>query len=385
MKIYLISLSLLLAAHSATANSFKKITLVKTNNAPYFLNSGEYVAGQNSIAYLKKLKSFIAKHGYQPDTSSETKYVTSSLAWVNAQWDHDGMNEPPKTFNALDILNSVYTKKEKYRCVEFGLVLSEVLESSGFVTRSLSLRANDVAYGGFGSGHVVSEVWLNELNKWIFLDGQFGVYITKAGDDMPLSYYEIFQQKAGGQWPQLQIHFVKAPENPQKAVSDYKAFLSRYFGHITTSQGTGKPRISLLLDAKEMPLTFQGLPLDGGLATKDASLFYPLMNRVSLNLEFRQTDENFQKLMEKLQIKNNDDYMKHMPEFAAEPKFTVRLHNTEPLFDHYEYRVGAGDWKTLKKPEFPWDAMEELNHLEVRAVNKLGRPGPSTFMDIAYH
>lgn len=61
--------------------------------------------------------------------TTESQFVLEALAWVNSQWAHDGINQPPKHFSALDILKKVHNEKEKYRCVEYGIVLSEVLQA----------------------------------------------------------------------------------------------------------------------------------------------------------------------------------------------------------------------------------------------------------------
>lgn len=182
------------ASASITSHAtFKKIKIVKTNNAAYFtVNPKNYIA-EFQPKYLRKLKSYIEHRGFKLKGSSEKEIVTNSMAWVTQQWKHNGDNEPPKNFKALDILKNVHKEKMQYRCVEYGLVLSEILQAYGFNTRQLALRANDVAYGGFGKGHVAMEVFLNDLDKWVFLDPQFGAYFT-LGDKM-LNYHEIFVEK----------------------------------------------------------------------------------------------------------------------------------------------------------------------------------------------
>lgn len=192
MKIILILISLLTLVNCSTTqkktettkikfpSDLKKIEVVDTNNGPFFAMSGKHTFPPFKSADLKKLKSYIQNKGFKPNTKNETEFVLEALAWVSSQWAHDGLNQPPKHFNALDILKTVHTKNEKYRCVEYGLVLSEVLQAYGFVSRTVALRSNDVAYGGWGKGHVAMEVWINDLNKWIFLDPQFGTYLTEG-------------------------------------------------------------------------------------------------------------------------------------------------------------------------------------------------------------
>ena len=112
---------------------------------------------------------------------------------------------------------------------------------------------------------------------------------------------------------------------------------------------------------------------------------YPQISRVSYSLDFKNKIKNFQKLVKKLDIKNNDDYLKNMSEFAAVPAFLVSLQNNMPNFSYYEYRkANMNSWKKLKSSKLNWDAFKKINLLEVRAVNTFGRSGPITFLKLSY-
>lgn len=364
----------------------KKIEVVKTNNGAFFAMSGRHTFPPFKPDNLKKLKSYIERKGFKPTTSNETELVLKALNWVSSQWDHDGLNQPPKHFNALDILKTVHNKKEKYRCVEYGLVLSEVLQAYGFVSRTVALRSKDVAYGGWGKGHVAMEVWINDLNKWIFLDPQFGSYLTLKNKNTPLNYREAFLIEDEGNWNNIKINFVSKPPQPINTASkEYKNFLKMYFGHMTVSSGKKKPNISLFLESKNPTLTFQAHPSDNVVFTSNSSLVYPEINKVSLFLSYREKANNFNKLIQSLNIKTNQDYVNQMPKFAAKPKYSVQLKNNMPSFSHYEYRVAkSGRWTKIKKDSLKWDAINSINTLQTRAVNKMGRSGPITFIEVSY-
>lgn len=66
-------------------------------------------------AELKKLKKYVEEKGVEPTKGTETEFVLSALSWVSRQWKHDGMNEPPKSFHALEILNEVHQNNTRYR------------------------------------------------------------------------------------------------------------------------------------------------------------------------------------------------------------------------------------------------------------------------------
>lgn len=373
---------------SSEEKTLKKISITSTNNFLDYMSVPDFVYSPLNRTELKKLKNYVEAKGFLPAIETEIDFVLSALNWVSSQWVHDGMNESPKSFNALAILKEVHNKKVRYRCVEYGVVLSELLQSYGFVTRTLSLRSNDVAYGGFGQGHVAMEVWLNDLEKWIYLDPQFGVYITNLNSNIPLNYFEIYVEKKVGNFEKLKVHSSLDSKNFSKKVVDeksYKEFLKNYFGHISISDKAKKEVASLLLEATTIPLTFQGSPFSNALFTTRSELFYPQMNRVALFLSYKNENENFMELMKKLKIDSSSDYIKKMALFAAEPDFSITIKSKSKVRETYQYREGnSGIWKDISKNTFDWSARSRMNRLEVRSINEFGRAGPITFLDIKY-
>lgn len=366
----------------------RKISISATNNSLDNLMISDWVFHPLNRSYLRKLKSYVESKGFQPTLGSEKDFVIAALSWVSSQWIHDGINEPPKDFHALDILKAVHKKDARYRCVEYGIVLAELLQAYGFVARTLALRSNNVAYGGFGQGHVAMEVWLNDLQKWIFLDPQFGVFLSKDKKAIPLNYFEIYQEKKAGRYIKLIVNATDASKSFIKNTSDkisYKRFLKNYFGHIAVSNKEKREIASLLLEAKEVPLTFQANPLNNAVFTKRADLFYPEMNRVTLFVSYRSENKNLVELMKKLKIKTDKDYLNNMAKFAARPYFKVKIKSNSKLKESYQYRENDSiSWKNLPGDQFKWAGTKKTNRLEVRSINQFGRIGPSTFLEIKY-
>lgn len=364
----------------------QKIAVSSTNNFLDVMAVPDWVFVPLESSELKKLKSYVEEKGFRPSLGTEEEFVLSALSWVSSQWEHDGMNEPPKSYHALDILKEVHNKKIRYRCVEYGLVLSEVLQAYGFVSRTLALRSNDVAYGGFGQGHVAMEVWLNDVGKWIFLDPQFGVFLTKENSNVPLNYFEIFLEKKAGHFKNLVVNTNSSSKNVVMKVADklsYKKFLQNYFGHIAISDKSKNEVASLLLESKSIPLTFQATPLNNALFTNRFELFYPEMNRVALFLSYKDDNANFMELMKKLKIESDADYIKNMALFAAKPDFKVIIKSNSKIKQSYQFREGnAGAWKDVVGNSFEWTARDKANRLEARSINEFGRAGPITFVEI---
>jgi hypothetical protein len=64
---------------------------------------------------------------------------------------------------------------ERFACVEYSILVSQVLNALRIPARRVDLRQRNY-HVGVGRGHVVSEAWVDELNKWVVLDGQNGGY-----------------------------------------------------------------------------------------------------------------------------------------------------------------------------------------------------------------
>jgi len=109
--------------------------------------------------------------------------------WANKQWKHNGNNEPSKS-DALTILKEA-KQGNKFRCVEYGIVLASALNSIGVKSRVLALKTKDVEIVKAGAGHVLAEAYLDDLKKWVMLDAQFN--LVPVLNDVPLNAVE-FQQ-----------------------------------------------------------------------------------------------------------------------------------------------------------------------------------------------
>ncbi len=361
-----------------------KIKIIDSNNGTFAYQNGNqiYSALKTDKKYLLSLKKYAENNGLSIGKGGEFQTIKRILKWSGSQWEHNGMNAPPHGFNALDILKSALTKGERYRCVEYSIVTSELLQSHGFVARKVNLRSKDVAYGGFGQGHVATEVWSNLWNKWLFLDPQNGVFLTYNNE--VLNIYDIYKLKNQRKWNKIKINCVLKKIN-DKERKKYKRFLANYLGHMNVHGPEKKLGLSLFLEAKTPTLTFQGMANNNPtIFTRNLWEVYPEMNRVTILLDFKK-EGGGQKINKDFKIKTNDDYLKNMPHFAPKPNFTVLLRNNMPNLSFYEYRTLKNSlWKKVKGDHFDWRAKSGENLLEVRAVNGFGRPGPVTFIKMFY-
>lgn len=114
------------------------------------------------------------------------------LEWTTTRWEHS--NNHVDDGDAVDVLDGVAYGR-RFACVECSIVLSQALNAVGIPARRMSLRGRD-SHVGFGRSHVVTEAWIDDLGKWVVLDGQNGAWWGTASE--PLGYAELHDRFAGG-------------------------------------------------------------------------------------------------------------------------------------------------------------------------------------------
>jgi hypothetical protein len=123
--------------------------------------------------YLKELRETYPLDSLINSTQTDTEKALRLLEWTNMQWEHNGNNEPSRA-DALTILKEAQTGS-MFRCVEYSIVSTDVLLALGMRARVVSLKTKDVETCKTGAGHVLTEVWLSDHNKWAVMDGQYNV------------------------------------------------------------------------------------------------------------------------------------------------------------------------------------------------------------------
>ena len=158
-----------------------------------------------------------------PDTAWDA--ALTLLGWVSTRWRH--ANAHMEVDDAVACLDRVEAG-ERFACVEYSLVLSQALNAVGIPSRRLVLRQAGY-HAGFGRGHVVSEAWIDELARWVVLDGQNGLYWTSS-DGTPLGALSL--QAAASTPTALYAPGVEPLQ--AESVSDWFS----YFAHISTTGAT---------------------------------------------------------------------------------------------------------------------------------------------------
>jgi len=187
----------------------------------------------SSSSYLEKLRTKYNLDSIIKGANSDEEKVIKILHWVHNQWEHNGRNRPKK-YDAISILEEAHSGKD-FRCVEYGIVVSACLRSIGLPARTIGLKTKDVETRKGGAGHVATEVYLNDKQKWVFIDGQWDAipYLNNE----PLNAIE-FQKAISKNYTDLEV----------KSYSDVSKFhyvswiyqYLYYFDIALKNEGSGK-------------------------------------------------------------------------------------------------------------------------------------------------
>ena len=117
----------------------------------------------------------------------EFERVAALAEWVNSRWSHSGSNKPSSS-NPLVILSEA-ADGASFRCVEYSMVMVGAAQALGMPARVVGLKTERAATARSAAGHVVTEIWLDDLEKWVVADPQLG-YVFRA-DNIPLNAVEL--------------------------------------------------------------------------------------------------------------------------------------------------------------------------------------------------
>jgi hypothetical protein len=135
------------------------------------------MAPADEVSHLRELMP--------PPEQSAWETAKVLLEWTTTRWAH--ANQHVERESAIEVLDRV-AGGERFACVEYAIVLGQALNAADIPARRLRLRMAD-AHVGFGRGHVVTEAWIDDLGKWVVLDGQNGAWWGTA--DCPLGFREL--------------------------------------------------------------------------------------------------------------------------------------------------------------------------------------------------
>jgi transglutaminase-like putative cysteine protease len=153
-----------------------------------------------SDEYLEQLRTGFRLDALVNDCETDYQRVRAVANWVHNRWEHDSSNQPAQS-DPIFILREA-AKGQRFRCVEYGIVIAGCLQALGIEARTLELKTRDCETRASGAGHVAAEAYLPELGKWVFIDGQANA--IPELDGIPLNAVE-FQQALARKEPALTL------------------------------------------------------------------------------------------------------------------------------------------------------------------------------------
>jgi len=226
--------------------------------------------------YLEQLRSKYPIDSIIKEANTDMDKTIKILNWVHSQWRHNGSNQPRKN-DAISILEEA-SEGKNFRCVEYGIVASACLKAIGLKARTLALKTKDVETKSRSAGHVGTEVYLNDLKKWVFIDGQYDAMPVLNG--VPLNAVE-FQKAIAENYDKLEIKSIS--KTSKKAYTDWVYPYLYYFdvsfdnreGIEKRQSINGKKSLMLVPLGAKCPTVFQiKYPIDYAIYTYSLADFY---------------------------------------------------------------------------------------------------------------
>lgn len=181
----LIALSVTTSVTLGAAPSIRPLVFSAVDDAPKMT----FLRTPATDPYLVRLKTQYSLDAVTAGKGSDYERARALGSWVRSRWDHHGRNVPQKR-DPISILEEAAAGSQ-FRCVEYAQVLSAALNAVGIPARVVGLMMADAATREVGAGHVVTEAWLPDRQKWIMIDPQWD--ITPELKGRPLNAVE-FQQ-----------------------------------------------------------------------------------------------------------------------------------------------------------------------------------------------
>ncbi|MEM6720066.1 MAG: transglutaminase domain-containing protein [Bacteroidota bacterium] len=239
-KDFYVQLQDTIVAHTIITAIPFKTTLVKYNETD---TAGLDIKYQSENSeYLEELKA--AYPLAMPTNASDMEKVLYVLNWTHNRWKHSGNNSPKKN-DAISILQEA-EEGGRFPCFAYAIVLRDQLNALGFKARTIYLKTADAKTRKGSPGHVATEVFLDDLQKWVFLDGQFNVMPSMNG--VPLNAIE-FQNAISTNFEKFTLESLAKETKTSK--TNYVNFVYDYLFYLdTTFDNRYSPKQRHLIDGK---------------------------------------------------------------------------------------------------------------------------------------
>ena len=125
---------------------------------------------------------------------SEIDRIINLTKWVYELTGHANNPKFPKEVNAFTLIHMATVEDQTINCYMKTVILNEVFLSMGFYSRQIHLLPHSHEED---ESHFTTSVWSRTQEKWLFMDPDFGAYLTDVEGNM-LDFSEIRKHMISG-------------------------------------------------------------------------------------------------------------------------------------------------------------------------------------------
>ncbi|MCE9603270.1 MAG: hypothetical protein K8U03_00030 [Planctomycetia bacterium] len=314
-----------------------------------------------------ELKRFREEHKLDELTAgakSEWELIERLAAWATKRWEKGHLNKIYPAWNAREILKPADdgTPIGGF-CQQYNLVLLQACESFGLVGRIVSLGSGNMT-DKIRSGHETCEIWSNDFDKWVYIDGNTGWYLVDLATKIPLSHLELRERQlaffAERDFKPVEVRTVAETKYKWDGLKSFPPFVELRM----------IPRSNFLETQVPLPLNqgMRGWFWTGHHVWSDDTL--PAAMLYGLREHRRE----------------NWDWSVNQVHITLEPtqsngEFRVHCDTVTPGFETFTAKIDDGEAQPVKSG-FTWALHPGKNRVEVRSRNITGRAGAASWIEI---
>ena len=127
-------------------------------------------------------------------TGDEISKILNIMYWIHNNIAHNGSNYALAEFNSIDLYHYHKATGEGINCRHLAISLNEMYLSMGWKSRYVTCLPKDE---NDQDCHVINTVWVDSLQKWIWLDPTFAAYVKDENGNF-LSINEVRERLIDG-------------------------------------------------------------------------------------------------------------------------------------------------------------------------------------------
>jgi len=342
----------------------KELKLIGRHNPTIYRTSIPFVYEKFDNAELKKFRTENKLDEVVAGAKTEWELIEKLATWSSQRWEKGHLNKIYPAWNAREILKPADdgTPIGGF-CQQYNLVLLQACESFGLVGRIVSLGSGNMT-DKIRSGHETCEIWSNEFDKWVYIDGNTGWYLVDSATKTPLSHLELRERQlaffADKDFKPVEVRVVAETKYKWDGLKSFPPFMELRM----------IPRSNFLETQVPLPLNqgMRGWFWTGHYVWSDDTLPAAMLygNRVTRR-------ENWNWSVNQVHIT--------LEPTTTKGEFRVHCDTETPGFDTFTAKIDGGAAQP-QKSGFAWKLKPGKNRVEVRSRNIAGREGAASWIEI---